>query len=135
MGKKHPLDRHWCSELVSLIRMEKSRPPEVIPANLEEIGKRTAVVLTEDSVPIGAKLQITCKGHRLKGIAESCRFDELLGFFVQIRLARKSRWNPSRFTPEHLLRPLQVTQWEPAMSLQLMKWEFRCSPKAMAQVP
>ena len=135
MGKTHHLDSHWCSELVSVVRMEKSQPPQVIPGNLEEIGQRTAVVLTEDSVPIGAKLQITCKGHRLKGIAESCSFDEILGFFVKIRLVRKSRWSPGRFKPEHMLKPPRPADWEPPMSIHMMKWELRCFPKVMAQVP
>src|SRR5262245_15332505 len=46
MVKQVPLERNWCSELVSLVHMNHGSA-ETIPGNLEEIGERTALVLTE----------------------------------------------------------------------------------------
>ena len=74
-----------------------------MPGNLEEIGESSALVLTENSIPAGTKVRIDCKSRELKGIAESCKVNEWLGFFVEIRLDPDSRWSPKWFAPEHLL--------------------------------
>ena len=76
---------------------------ESIPGNLEEIGKRTALVLTEAQVPAGSRLHIACKSHVLRGMAKSCRFHSGLGYLVEVRLAPASRWSREWFAPEHLV--------------------------------
>ena len=91
--------RYLCSELIDLTFSDGRSHS----ANLEEIGENSALVLTERPVPRGARLNINCGNHTLKGIAGACRFDKLLGYFVEIRLTPASRWSPQWFTPEHLL--------------------------------
>ena len=76
---------------------------ESIPGNLEEISDRMAVVVTEAQVPAGSRLHIACKSHVLRGIAKSCKFDRVLGYRVEIRLAPASRWSRKWFAPEHLV--------------------------------
>ena len=91
--------RYLCSELVNLTFSNDWGQS----ANLEEIGENSALVLTEQPVPKGAKLNKSCVSHTLQGIADACRFDQLLGYFVEIRLNPASRWSPQWFAPEHLL--------------------------------
>ena len=91
--------RYLCSELIDLT-FSNGRGQS---ANLEEIGENSALVLTEQPVPRGVRLNINCGNHTLKGIAGACRFDKLLGYFVEIRFTPASRWSPQWFTPEHLL--------------------------------
>jgi hypothetical protein len=91
--------RYFCSELVNLT-FSNGRGQS---ANLEEIGENSALVLTEQPVPRGAKLNINCGSHTLKGSAGACSFDKILGYFVEIRLDPSSHWSPQWFTPEHLL--------------------------------
>jgi hypothetical protein len=91
--------RYLCSELVDLTFSDGRGQS----ANLEEIGENSALVLTEHPLRRGAKLQLNCGGHTLEGIAGGCRFDKLLGYYVEIRLDPASRWSRHWFAPEHLL--------------------------------
>jgi hypothetical protein len=91
--------RYLCSELVNLTFSDGWAQS----ANLEEIGENSALVLTEQPVPHGAKLNLNCGSHTLEGMAGACSFDQLLGYFVEIRLDPASRWSPQWFAPEHLL--------------------------------
>jgi hypothetical protein len=91
--------RYLCSELIALTFSDGRGQT----ANLEEIGENSALVLTEQPVRRGAKLNINCGSHTLKGTAEACRLDQLLGYFVEIRLDPASLWSPQWFAPEHLL--------------------------------
>ena len=91
--------RYLCSELIHLTFSNGQGQS----ANLEEIGETSALVLTEQPVLRGARLNINCGNHTLKGIAGACKFEKLLGYFVEIRLTPASRWSPQWFTPEHLL--------------------------------
>lgn len=104
MAKQISLERNWCSELVSLIRVRHNGFTESIPGNLEEIGERMAMVLTESAVPLGSRVHIVCKSNVLRGVAKSCRFDQALGYLIEVRLVPASFWSPDWFVPEHLVR-------------------------------
>ena len=93
------MNRYLCSELIDLTFSDG----QGLSANLEEIGENSALVLTEQPVRRGAHLNINCGSHTLKGVAGACRFDKLLGYFVEIRLSPASRWSLPWFAPEHLL--------------------------------
>lgn len=97
-----PLHTHMCSELVSVEALGQG-PAAVVPGNLEEIGEWNALVLTEAPLPRGAKVRVTCGSYQLKGIVESCRRDDVLGYFVELRLSPESRWSEDWFAPQHLL--------------------------------
>ena len=103
MAKQPPLERNWCSELVSLIRVNRTGTSESITGNLEEIAERSALVLTEYSVPLQSRVHIACRTHVLRGISKSCAYDPPLGYYVEIELAPASRWSPDWFSPRHLL--------------------------------
>jgi hypothetical protein len=103
MAKQVYLERNWCSELVSVVRVNRIGTSESIPGNLEEIGERSAVVLTECPVPIASRVHIACKTHVLRGMTKTCEFDRLLGYFIEIELAPASRWSRRWFSPRHLL--------------------------------
>lgn len=70
--------------------------------NLEEIGERSAVVLTERPLTRRSKIRIACGMNQLKGTVEACTFEKELGYFVRVRFDRDSRWSPRWFTPKHL---------------------------------
>src|ERR1022692_4846369 len=108
MAKQSYLDRHWCSEMVSVGLRGKDGRLQSIMGNLEEIGERTLVVLTECFVPLGTWVRIQCQNYELKGVAQSRDFDGRLGFFVKIRLAPESRWALRQFAPEHLFSVKEV---------------------------
>lgn len=72
-------------------------------ANLEEIDESSALLLAETPITVGSRVRIRCKNWELRGIADSCRADQWLGFLVEIRLDADSRWSRQWFAPEHLL--------------------------------
>jgi hypothetical protein len=110
MAKQVPLERNWCSELVSLVRVNRTGASESIAGNLEEIAERSAVVLAECPVPLQSRVHIACRTHVLRGTTKSCKFDPPLGYFIEIELAPASRWSRAWFSPQHLVtvRDLQL---------------------------
>jgi hypothetical protein len=101
MAKQHSKQRHWCSELVSIVRISILHDTKPILGNLEEIGERSALILTDRYISAGSRLRIICKTHEFTGIATDCKWDNSLGFFLQIRLAHSSRWKLRDFVPLH----------------------------------
>jgi hypothetical protein len=102
MAKQLPLQKNLCSELVSVFRLGHHRI-EPILGNLEEIGERSAAILTEAPVNTGSPVCIVCKCNILRGVVETCQFDRILGYWIKIRLAPAVRWSRDWFVPDHLL--------------------------------
>jgi hypothetical protein len=102
MAKELLLERHWCSEMVSIAHRGRRGRLKSIMGNLEEIGERTLVVLTEGLVPLGTWVRIRYRNQELSGVAEAREFDRQLGFFLKVRLAPGSRWTLRKIWPEHL---------------------------------
>jgi hypothetical protein len=94
--------RNLCSELVSIVFASGKRAKRELSANLEEIGERTAVVLADAPIRGGARVEIACQAHALKGTVKSCTFQNWLGFYVEIELDEDSHWSPTWFSPKHL---------------------------------
>ena len=103
MAKQVSLERNWCSELVSVVRVNRTGGSESIPGNLEEIGERSVLVLTESPVPVQSRVHIACRTHVLRGVSKSCKYDPLLGYYIEIELSPASRWSRTWFSPCHLL--------------------------------
>ena len=91
--------RHMCSQLVSLKCVGR---PGAIPANLEEIGEREALVLAGRRIRCGTRVSIQCGVNHLRGTAKKCS-RHALGFFIEIDLVSASFWSHEWFKPEHLL--------------------------------
>jgi hypothetical protein len=98
------LKRHLCSELVSIARVSDSKGTQAMTGNLEEIGERSALILTSEAVAPGTKVRVTGEQNELRGSVRSCVFDQILGFFVDIMLDVETRWSEKWFRPQHLLR-------------------------------
>ena len=105
MAKQVSLERNWCSELVSVVRVNRSGGSESVSGNLEEIAERSALVLTEYPVPVQSSVHIACRTHVLRGTTKSCEYDPLLDYYIEIELAPASRWSPDWFSPRHLVAP------------------------------
>jgi hypothetical protein len=103
MAKQVSLERNWCSELVAVVNVTRRGVAESVPGNLEEIGERSALVLTEYPLPLGSRVHIACRSHILRGATASCEFHRGLGYFLEIVLAPASRWSRRWFSPQHLL--------------------------------
>jgi hypothetical protein len=73
-----------------------------VEGNLEEIGEWSALILTQNALSRGTKVRIWGKSHKIKGYVRSCKYDRMLGFFVDIGLDPGSRWSEKWFRPEHL---------------------------------
>jgi len=112
--------RHLCSELVSIVFASGKRTQRALSGNLEEIGERTAVVLSDAPIKGGSKVQIACQTHALKGVVKSCKFQDWLGFFVEVELDADSQWSPAWFSPQHLFAPAEKVGVTPAA--QPPKW-------------
>ena len=110
MAKQVSLERHWCSELVAIVNVTRRGVAKSVSGNLEEIGKSSALVLTESPLAVGSRVHIACRSHVLKGATTSCKFHHALGYFLEIQLAPASRWSRRWFSPRHLLlrRELQL---------------------------
>jgi hypothetical protein len=110
MAKQLSLERNWCSELVALVNVSRRGVAESVTGNLEEIGERSALVLTECPLPTGSRVHMVCRQHMLRGVTISCELHRELGYFIEIELAPASRWSRRWFSPQHLLprRELQM---------------------------
>jgi hypothetical protein len=100
MQDRNSVSRHLCSQLVSIVCSAGDR---IVPGNLEEIGRASALVLADAPIRSGASVRITCGMEQLRGIVKTCSFNRQLGFFVEVDLAPDSLWWPGWFTPQHLL--------------------------------
>ena len=108
MAKQVSLERHWCSELVAIVNVTRRGVAESVPGNLEEIGKRSALVLADYPLAIASRVHIACREHVLRGVTRSCEFHRALGYFMEIELAPASRWSRRWFSPRHLLLRSEV---------------------------
>ena len=86
-----------------MVRVNRSGRFESVSGNLEEIGERSALVLSECPVPVASRVHIACRTHVLRGITKTCEFDRLLGYFIEIELAPASHWSRQWFSPRHLV--------------------------------
>jgi len=102
MHHSKPAHRFLCSEVVFLARTDQGNGC-AFPSNLEEIGEDFAEVLADRAFPGGSAVRIITKTSVLQGLVHSCSRDELLGFFVRIKLQPESRWSPDSFMPKHML--------------------------------
>ena len=103
MAKQLCVERNWCSELVTVVNVTRKGVAEPLTGNLEEIGERSALVLTESPLPVASRVHIACREHVLRGVTKSCEFADGLGYFVEIEFAPASRWSRHWFSPLHLL--------------------------------
>jgi hypothetical protein len=103
MAKQLSVERDWCSELVTVVNVTRRGVAEPVTGNLEEIGERSALVLTECPLPVASRVHVTCREHVLRGVTKSCEFHSELGYFVEIEFAPASRWSRHWFSPSHLL--------------------------------
>ncbi len=96
--------RHYpylCSELVSIATRDQPQAPAV-HGNLEAIGERYALLLTEIPLAVGAKVAIRPGTQVLHGTVASCEFEDPLGYFIELQFGVASRWSRAMFEPEHL---------------------------------
>jgi hypothetical protein len=102
MCRYKPTHRFLCSEVVFITRVDPGNGPALL-SNLEEIGEDFAEVLTDRPFPGGSAVQIVTKTCILQGIVECSSPDQVLGFFVRVKLYPESRWSPGSFIPQHML--------------------------------
>ncbi|MGD1096682.1 MAG: hypothetical protein ABSB35_32390 [Bryobacteraceae bacterium] len=98
------MSKHWlCSERVSIICSDINGWWHTVQGNLEEIEEASALVLADVPISSNKKVRICCGNKQLKGTVESCVYDDVLGFFVEVRFDSDSQWSERRFKPHHLL--------------------------------
>ena len=83
MQRKLGRELYLCSEMVDVV-VSQSRS---LPANLEEISEHSLVLLIDEEIPRGANIQIVCNTQILNGVVETITADELLGWYIRVRLA------------------------------------------------
>lgn len=94
---------YLCSQLVSITVGEPERNPRVMLGNLEEIDHDRAVVLLDAPVSKGAEVVVKAEEAALHGRAGKWCFVPALGYLVDVRLSKNSRWTPQRWKPKYLL--------------------------------
>lgn len=91
--------RNLCSELVSIL----CGCGRLVIGNLEEIGERSALLLVDAPIRRSSKVSINCDTCSLRGVVQSCRFEQPLGYMIEVMLDSDSCWSPRWFTPKHLM--------------------------------
>jgi hypothetical protein len=99
-----------CSELVWIASGRAGAERKIGNANLEAISERKLLILAEEPVERGANITICVRSYVLKGVAAACCMDEVLGCYVEVRLAPESRWTEQWFRPEHMLTVAEETR-------------------------
>jgi hypothetical protein len=100
MQRKLGRELYLCSEMVDVV-VGQSRS---LPANLEEISEHSLVLLLDEEIPRGANIQIVCNTQILNGVVETITADELLGWYIRVRLATFRRKN-EQSEADRALRP------------------------------
>jgi hypothetical protein len=121
--------RNLCSELI-LIEGDRIQP---ISGNLEEVGERSFLLLTDVDFQPGEVVTIRAKTHQFKGFVENSQFDKCLGYFVEVRLAPESRWSEAVFQPEHLLRSFALENNSVPEEIVPAAFERRCGSRISAR--
>jgi hypothetical protein len=103
MAKQVSVERHWCSELVAIVNVTRRGVAKSVMGNLEEIGGRSALVLTECPLAVGSRVQYRLPAPCSQGATTSYKFHHALGYFLEIELTPASRWSRRWFSPRHLL--------------------------------
>jgi hypothetical protein len=103
MNRRFSPHPYLCSELVLVTTEHAGRDSQAIFGNLEEIGERSALLLTQVPFRCGTEINININPHVLNGIVEGCNFEEPLGCYIEVRLKPESRWSERWFKPKHLL--------------------------------
>jgi hypothetical protein len=82
MQRKPGRELYLCSEMVGVL----VNPSRSLPANLEEVSEHSLVMLLDEEIPRGSNIQIVCKSQNINGVVETITPDELLGWYVRVRL-------------------------------------------------
>lgn len=101
---------HLCSELVWIAAGRADGERKIGNANLEAISERRLLLLAEEPIEHGADITICVRSYVLKGTASACCTDDLLGYYIEVRLAPESRWSEQWFRPEHMFTVAQETR-------------------------
>jgi hypothetical protein len=96
--------QYLCSELVQVQPPDKSFSAM---ANLEEIHRSGATILSESALPAGLELEIVCGGGFLDGVVRECNRNEI-GYLVSIDFSASCRWSPDMFRPAHMFDPREL---------------------------
>lgn len=103
MYSKSNREVYLCSEMVDAVYQADDRTTQRLAANLEEIAGRIATLCTETLIPLGAEVEVSCKGQKLQGVAVSAEWDDVLGWFIEIDLDADPKVGKQLF-PKHLFR-------------------------------
>jgi len=101
--RRHAKTNFLCSELVNVKFIDDSGQPQIATANLEEISHGGMTLLIDSTVPIGTAVSIEAQGHVLRGRITHTEHDDLLGWYLGVKLSARSPWSPDLFVPTHLL--------------------------------
>jgi hypothetical protein len=104
MQQRHHANANFlCSELVNVKFIDDSGQPQIVSANLEEISHGGMTLLIDRTVPIGTPVSLEAQGHTLRGRITHTEHDDLLGWYLGVKLSARSPWSPDLFVPDHLL--------------------------------
>ena len=95
--------RYLCSDLVTL-RLGAAEST----VNLEEIGRDSAAIESEDAITHGAKVEIRCGSVFFSGKVTQVEQHEF-GWRAEIEFSPLTPWSPEMFRPQHMLdQPSEV---------------------------
>ncbi len=104
---------YLCSELVTIIHADHSGELCETTANLEEISRTSATVLSDEKLRLGSPICLTLQDHDMFGLITSRRYDATLGWFVTITFDADSQWRRESPSPQHMLANCSCA-WEAA---------------------
>ncbi|MDP9113136.1 MAG: hypothetical protein M3O20_05585 [Acidobacteriota bacterium] len=95
-----------CSELLDLYLQSPNGRQRKLTANLEEIWPSGALLSTDAPIHEFTPLWFVGGGCKFQGEAIAGTLFRGLGYFVEMRFDRDSRWSERKFRPQHLFNPL-----------------------------
>jgi hypothetical protein len=103
MYNKSVPDVCLCSELVDAVYRAPGEVCKLVKANLEEVSGLSLTLCTEEPVPVGSEVEVSCKPKNLEGIVTEVEQDDILGWFIHIELDSDPQVG-TVFFPQHLVR-------------------------------
>jgi len=97
-----------CSEIVKVCWRSTARGSKVLTANLEEISRYGATLVSEEPLPADAEVDIACQNFILRGKTSKSMWDEI-GYSTWVEFQLDSQWSPDWFRPRHLLNLKALT--------------------------
>jgi len=97
-------NRHFCSNLVTVMLAGGEGNGHTLDGNLEEISSSGACLNVEEPIATGIGLRVVCGDREFPGRVVECRHDAVTGYHVSVSFDDGVEWSPEIYRPAHMVR-------------------------------